>query len=134
MQAMRAIGAMVLVLGLAPSLASMIVPEERLQLTGDIGGTHDPAVIKDGNTYCVFVTGGRAGEGILPIKTSADLRSWKNAGYARRREGLSVLPRLLRCGPGPRIGPADLHDCVGAGLAHRRPAPVILSARRAAGR
>jgi hypothetical protein len=42
MQAMRAIGAMVLVLGLAPSLASMIVPEERLQLTGDIGGTHDP--------------------------------------------------------------------------------------------
>jgi arabinan endo-1,5-alpha-L-arabinosidase len=82
MQAMRAIGAMVLVLGLAPSLASMIVPQERLPLTGDIGGTHDPAVIKEGNTYYVFVTGGRAGEGIIPIKTSADLRSWKNAGYA----------------------------------------------------
>ena len=32
-------------------------------------------------TYYVFVTGGRAGQGIIPIKTSTDLRRWQNAGY-----------------------------------------------------
>ena len=58
-----------------------------LRLEGDDGGTHDPVVIKEAGTYYVFVTGGRAGQGILPVKTSTDLRTWKNAGYT-----LEALP------------------------------------------
>ncbi len=60
---------------------SALVPQELLQLEGDIGGTHDPVVIKQDGTYYVFVTGGRAGQGIIPIKTSTNLRTWKNAGH-----------------------------------------------------
>ena len=52
-----------------------------LTLEGDLGGVHDPVVIKEGATYYLFVTGGRSGQGIIPIKTSTDLRRWQNAGY-----------------------------------------------------
>jgi len=55
--------------------------QEVLKLEGDVGGTHDPAVIRERGTYYVFVTGGRSGQGIIPIKTSSDLRTWKNAGH-----------------------------------------------------
>jgi len=55
--------------------------QELLALGGDVGGTHDPVAIKQGGTYYVFVTGGRSGQGIIPIKTSTDLRTWKNAGF-----------------------------------------------------
>ena len=55
--------------------------QEMLALEGDVGGTHDPVVIKQGGTYYVFVTGGRSGQGIIPIKTSTDMRVWKNAGF-----------------------------------------------------
>ena len=48
-------------------------PQEVLSLTGDVSGVHDPAVIKEGNTYYLFSTGGRSGEGIIPIRTSTDL-------------------------------------------------------------
>jgi arabinan endo-1,5-alpha-L-arabinosidase len=48
--------------------------QEMLALEGDVGGTHDPVVIKQGGTYYVFVTGGRSGQGIIPIKTSTDMR------------------------------------------------------------
>ena len=34
--------------------------QEMLALEGDVGGVHDPVVIKEGGTYYVFVTGGRA--------------------------------------------------------------------------
>ncbi len=81
------------VLAAAPLVAGLITPgicavplQEMLKLDGDVGGTHDPVVIRQDGTYYVFVTGGRAGQGIIPIKTSGDLRTWKNAGY--------VLPAL----------------------------------------
>jgi arabinan endo-1,5-alpha-L-arabinosidase len=57
------------------------MPQDVLPLEGDIAGVHDPAVIKDGNSYYVFSTGGRAGQGVIPIRTSTDLRSWKAAGF-----------------------------------------------------
>jgi len=56
-------------------------PQEVISLTGDISGVHDPSVIKDKNTYYVFCTGGRPGEGVIPIRTSTDLRSWKSSGF-----------------------------------------------------
>src|SRR4026209_1131676 len=62
-------------------------PQEVLSLTGDVSGVHDPAVIKEGNTYYLFSTGGRSGEGIIAIRTSTDLRTWKSSGYV-----LSTLP------------------------------------------
>ncbi len=61
--------------------------QEVLTLTGDISPIHDPVVIKQGNTYYVFATGGRAGQGIIPIFTSTDMRAWTSAGFA-----LAALP------------------------------------------
>jgi arabinan endo-1,5-alpha-L-arabinosidase len=61
----------------APSPAQAV-----LALDGDVGGVHDPAVIKEGNTFYVFFTGGRAGQGVIPIVTSTNLRTWKSSGYA----------------------------------------------------
>ena len=75
-----------LVAGFVPFGLIAAPPQEMLTLEGDIGGVHDPVVIKERGTYYVFVTGGRSGQGILPIKTSTDLRRWQNAGY--------VLPAL----------------------------------------
>lgn len=53
---------------------------EVLQLTGDIEGVHDPAIIKEDSTYYVFCTGGRPGQGVIPIRSSQDLRRWTAAG------------------------------------------------------
>ena len=56
--------------------------QEVLQLDGDVAPVHDPAVIKEGNTYYVFCTGGRSGQGVIPIRTSTNLRTWKSSGFA----------------------------------------------------
>jgi arabinan endo-1,5-alpha-L-arabinosidase len=50
-----------------------------LPLDGDLA-VHDPAIIKDADTYYVFCTGGGRG-GVIPIRTSKDLRHWDLAGY-----------------------------------------------------
>lgn len=55
---------------------------ELLKLTGDLSGVHDPVMTRQGDTYYLFSTGGgRPGEGIIPIRTSKDMRSWVKAGY-----------------------------------------------------
>lgn len=86
---MRHIGARTTVC--ATMLAALIVGREDgataasspevLRLEGDIAGVHDPAVIKADGTYYVFSTGGRAGQGVIPVRTSVDLRTWKLAGH-----------------------------------------------------
>jgi len=53
---------------------------ELLGLTGDVEGVHDPAIIKEGASYYVFCTGGRPGAGVIPIRTSKDLRAWTLSG------------------------------------------------------
>jgi arabinan endo-1,5-alpha-L-arabinosidase len=55
--------------------------QEMLSVEGDISPVHDPAVIKAGNIYYVFCTGGRSGQGVIPIRTSTDMRTWKGAGF-----------------------------------------------------
>ena len=55
--------------------------QEVLALDGDVSPVHDPVVIKEGSTYYVFCTGGRAGQGVIPIRTSTNLRTWKASGY-----------------------------------------------------
>jgi arabinan endo-1,5-alpha-L-arabinosidase len=55
---------------------------EVLQLSGDLENVHDPAIMKEGDTYYVYCTGGgRGGQGVIPIRTSKDLHSWTLAGY-----------------------------------------------------
>ena len=55
---------------------------EMLKLEGDVEGVHDPAIGKDVDTYYLFCTGGgRAGRGVIPIRTSKDLVHWSLAGY-----------------------------------------------------
>jgi arabinan endo-1,5-alpha-L-arabinosidase len=52
-----------------------------LELSGDISPVHDPAIIRAGDTYYLFNTGhqGQPG-GIVPIRTSKDLRHWQLRG------------------------------------------------------
>lgn len=50
-------------------------------LTGDVQGTHDPSIIKEGDTWYVFsTTTGRGGSGQLPVRCSNDLKQWKRCG------------------------------------------------------
>jgi arabinan endo-1,5-alpha-L-arabinosidase len=53
-----------------------------LKVEGDVEGTHDPSIIKDGKTWYLFGTAtGRQRQGELPIRCSEDLHHWKRCGY-----------------------------------------------------
>ncbi len=52
-----------------------------LTLQGDVEGVHDPVIIREGGAYYVFCTGGRPGQGVIPVRTSNDLLTWKLTGY-----------------------------------------------------
>src|SRR6187401_1117708 len=52
-----------------------------LPLEGNLNPVHDPVIMKQGSTYYVFVTGGRNGRGVIPIRTSGDLMRWQTAGF-----------------------------------------------------
>jgi arabinan endo-1,5-alpha-L-arabinosidase len=67
------------VAGLA-TIVAVAAPPELLTLSGDLT-THDPAIIKESDTYYLFCTGGNRGQGIVPIRTSPDMRKWTQAGY-----------------------------------------------------
>jgi arabinan endo-1,5-alpha-L-arabinosidase len=50
--------------------------------TGDVEGVHDPVAIKEGDTWYVFCTGGgRPGQGVIPIRSSKDLKQWTSVGW-----------------------------------------------------
>jgi arabinan endo-1,5-alpha-L-arabinosidase len=65
----------------ATNLPRAVPTQEVLSLTGDVAGVHDPSVIKEGSTYYLFSTGGRGNEGVIPIRTSTNLRTWKSSGF-----------------------------------------------------
>ncbi|HEY1500271.1 MAG TPA: arabinan endo-1,5-alpha-L-arabinosidase [Acidobacteriaceae bacterium] len=54
---------------------------EALTLTGDFGGTHDPSIIKAGDTWYVFATGKTPDGGQFQIRCSTDLHAWKLCGH-----------------------------------------------------
>ena len=56
---------------------------ELLSLSGDLT-VHDPALIKAGDEYYLFCTGGFRGQGIVPIRKSSDLRKWETDGFVFR--------------------------------------------------
>jgi arabinan endo-1,5-alpha-L-arabinosidase len=63
----------------SPTIANA-APPSLLELSGDLT-VHDPAIIKAGDTYYLFCTGGSRGQGVVTIRTSPDLRQWTRAGY-----------------------------------------------------
>jgi arabinan endo-1,5-alpha-L-arabinosidase len=71
----------VAVLPLRAHSADSSVPRV-IQVEGDVEGTHDPSIIKEGNTWYLFATvTGPHPQGQLPIRCSNDLRHWKNCGF-----------------------------------------------------
>jgi arabinan endo-1,5-alpha-L-arabinosidase len=64
-----------------PQAAPQAAAPVQLPLSGDLNPVHDPVLVKDKNLYFVFCTGGRNGRGVLPIRQSADLRTWSRAGF-----------------------------------------------------
>ena len=60
---------------------SLALPaQELLQLSGDLQGVHDPAIIRQRDTYYLFVTNGPPGS-LIPIRCSPDLHQWKLCGH-----------------------------------------------------
>jgi arabinan endo-1,5-alpha-L-arabinosidase len=51
-----------------------------LELKGDLR-VHDPVIIRQGDMYYIFSTGGRPGSGTIPIRRSEDLYNWTICGY-----------------------------------------------------
>lgn len=51
-----------------------------ISLSGDFQGTHDPSIIKAGDTWYVFATGKTKDGGQFQIRCSADLKEWKFCG------------------------------------------------------
>lgn len=69
-----------------------------LHLSGDFWGTHDPSIIKAGNTWYVFATGRTAAGGQFQIRCSNDLHSWKFCGQV-----FDVIPAWIhKESPGTR--------------------------------
>ncbi len=54
---------------------------QALSLTGDYWGTHDPSIIKAGETWYVFATGKAHDGGQFQMRCSADLHAWKLCGH-----------------------------------------------------
>jgi arabinan endo-1,5-alpha-L-arabinosidase len=49
-------------------------------LSGDFWGTHDPSIMKQGDTWYVFATGKAPQGGQFAIRCSTDLKSWRLCG------------------------------------------------------
>jgi arabinan endo-1,5-alpha-L-arabinosidase len=74
--------AVALVVGVVSALGSAAAADfEVLPLQGDLA-VHDPAMIKEGDTYYLFATGGFRGFGVVPMFTSPDMRTWTRSGFA----------------------------------------------------
>jgi arabinan endo-1,5-alpha-L-arabinosidase len=56
-------------------LAITLSPIPARAQVGDVTRAHDPAIIKEGDTYYLFTTG----RGV-PVRTSKDLKTWASAG------------------------------------------------------
>ena len=53
-----------------------------IQVAGDVEFTHDPSIMKEGDTWYLFATdNGPVRQGELPIRCSKDLHHWKSCGY-----------------------------------------------------
>ncbi len=74
------IPAVLLLCGFAALGSASAQQPQAFPLTGDFWGTHDPSVIKAGDTWYVFATGKTHAGGQFQIRCSPDLHSWKLCG------------------------------------------------------
>jgi len=74
-----ALGLAATLCGTAPAAPAQETGPQVFQLSGDFYGTHDPSIIKAGDTWYVFATG-RAPHGQMAIRCSHDLKEWKLCG------------------------------------------------------
>lgn len=63
----------------APAAKAQEPDPHVFELSGDFWGTHDPSIMKAGDTWYVFATG-RAPHGQMAIRCSHDLKEWKLCG------------------------------------------------------
>src|SRR6202522_3225764 len=53
-----------------------------VSVTGDVEGTHDPSIAKEGSSWYLFATATEPKrDGELPIRCSPDLHHWSRCGY-----------------------------------------------------
>jgi arabinan endo-1,5-alpha-L-arabinosidase len=80
MKAVLRLAALLLILPAVNAQQPVAEPRAYI-LTGDVDGTHDPSIIKDGDTWYVFATGRAPNNGgHIPIRCSKDLLAWKHCG------------------------------------------------------
>jgi len=79
----------VLLVGVCCGMAAGGQPK-MLELAGDLR-VHDPAMIRQGDTFYVFSTGGRWGRGVIYILSSKDLYHWRRCGSV-----FETMPEWLR--------------------------------------
>jgi arabinan endo-1,5-alpha-L-arabinosidase len=87
----------VLLFVLIPRFSHAQVPHV-YTLSGDILGTHDPSIIKEGKTWYVFATGKAPGGGQLAVRCSDDLEHWKLCGHVFD----AVPPWIVERSPGTK--------------------------------
>jgi arabinan endo-1,5-alpha-L-arabinosidase len=81
-------------LALLPLLLAAALPAQNphpFHLSGDYQGTHDPSIIKEGDTWYVFATGFSPEHGQIAIRCSRDLDNWKHCGQV-----LAAIPDWIR--------------------------------------
>jgi len=82
---------------LAASICSAQNPHA-YTLFGDVAGTHDPSIMKEGKTWYVFATGKAPGGGQFAVRCSNDLEHWKLCGHV-----FDVIPSwILERSPGTK--------------------------------
>jgi arabinan endo-1,5-alpha-L-arabinosidase len=77
--------------GLLCAITSWCQSPAPLALTGDFQGTHDPSVMKEGDTWYVFATGKAKEGGQFQIRCSTDLHAWKLCGHV-----FDAVPEWIR--------------------------------------
>lgn len=66
---------------LLTAAACMAQQPTALNLAGDFWGTHDPSIMKEGETWYVFATGKTPDGGQFQIRCSGNLTDWKLCGH-----------------------------------------------------
>ena len=67
-----------LLISLTPTAAP--AASHTIPVQGDIAGTHDPSIVRDGNTWYVFTTGKTPQGGEFAVRCSEDLVHWRLCG------------------------------------------------------
>jgi arabinan endo-1,5-alpha-L-arabinosidase len=72
---------LVVVLASGAALLGARQAPRMLPVAGDVSPVHDPVLARHADAYYLFVTGGRNGRGVLPIRRSPDLLTWEQIGF-----------------------------------------------------